>query len=131
MVHERDVTLDLRRIRAEEVKLHDASTGRIAKRSIAPSGDAELAVRLVAEFLDAPALAVEISQVSNERHQIDDRLGGQPRHRRRADMMDGHQGRAEYTQAFGMARRQPGPLGIMRDQDDWDRRWHSRRLRTG
>src|SRR5882724_7044624 len=98
IVPESDMTLDLRRIhRKKEVKLHDANPGRIGKRAIAPSGYAEFAVPLVAQRLDAPTISVEVSEVGYERHQIDDRLGRQPRHRRRADMMYGHQGRAEHT----------------------------------
>ena len=74
IIPEGDVTLDLRRIRAEEVKLHDANAGRIGKRTIAPSGYAEFAVPMVAERLDAPAFSVKLGQVGYERHQIDDRL---------------------------------------------------------
>src|SRR5882724_6310366 len=60
IVPESDVTLDLRRIRAEEVKLHDAIACPIGKRAIAPSGYAELAVPSVAKRLDTPTLSVKV-----------------------------------------------------------------------
>src|ERR1700730_8773849 len=86
IVSKSDMTLDVRRICVEKMKLHDASAGLIGKSAIASSRYAQLAVPIVAEGLDAPTFSVQVSQVGYERHKIDDRLGGQPRHRRRADV---------------------------------------------
>src|ERR1700692_3212524 len=87
IVSESDVTFDLWRIRVEKMELYDARAGLIGKRAVAPSRDATLAVPIVAGRLDAPTFPVEVRQVRYQRHQIDDRLGSQSRHRRRTDVM--------------------------------------------
>ena len=73
-----EVTLDLRGIGLEEVKLDDARAGVIGQRAIASSGDAQFAVPLVAKRLDARTLPVEVSQIGDEGHEVEDRFGGQP-----------------------------------------------------
>src|SRR5580658_11034002 len=106
------------------MKLDDPKGFLVGQSTIAPAWYAELAVPVVAERLDAPTFLVKVWQFSNQRHEIDDRLGGQPRHRRRADMMDDSKTGAKHPQAFGMTRCHWRPIGIIRGQDDWNRLRH-------
>src|SRR5260221_3868839 len=81
IISECDVALDLWRICAEAMQLYDAKAAVIGKRAIAPPRDAELTVPFVAERFDALAFSIEVGQTGYQWHQIDDRLGSQPRHR--------------------------------------------------
>src|SRR5882724_9719667 len=121
IVSKGDVTLDVGRICLEKVKLNNASTGLIVTFTIAPSRYAQLAEPIVAERLDAPTFPIEVGQIGDQRYQIEDRLGRQPWHRRRADMMDGHKDRAEDAQLFCVAGRHLRPSGIIGGYDDWNR----------
>jgi hypothetical protein len=87
---EGEMALGLRGICVEKMQLYEANAGRIGERAIPPPRYAELAVPIVADSLDAPAFPVKAGQVGYQRHQIDDRLGSEPRHRGGADMMDPH-----------------------------------------
>src|SRR5579862_6457197 len=82
------VALNLRRVRLEKVKLHDADSLLVVESAVPSSRDAELTVPPIPELLDAPSQPIQLRQFAHERHQIDDRLGRQSRHRRGADMMN-------------------------------------------
>src|SRR5579871_2781042 len=101
VVSECEVALDLWRVRLEKVKLDHADSPVILESAIPSSRDPQLAVPLVPQRLNMPAQTIELCQISHERHQIDDRLGSQARHRRGADVVDIYEGGAECLQAIG------------------------------
>ena len=83
-----DVTLDVRRARLEEMKLHRAYACLIVQGAISSSRNAQLAVPAIPERLETPSQPVKLGQIAHDRHQIDDRLGSQTWNRRGADVVD-------------------------------------------
>jgi len=79
---------------------------------------------MVAEGFDPPALPVQLIQIRYQGHEIDDRLGRQPRHRGRADMVDAQKNRPKHPQPFSLDSRHPRQFRIVRSQNNRNRRFH-------
>lgn len=124
IISKREVTFGLRRICLEKVKLNHAYAALVAKGAIASFRYAILAMPIVAERLNPPTFPIQVSQIGDHGHQVDDRLRSQSRHRRGTDMMDRDQNRTKHPQTFSMARRDLRPIGIIRSQYDWNWLWH-------
>ena len=107
------MALDLRAICSKKMKLHQANAIFAGKSAVTPSRYPEFAMPDVAQRLDGGAFPVKIFEAGYERHQINDWLGGQSRHRGGADMMDADQGRLKNPQIFSTACRHARPSGIM------------------
>ena len=90
-----EVTLDVRRIHLEDMKLHRAYACLIVKGAISSSRNAQLAVPPIPERLDTFSQPIKLGQIAHDWHQIDDRLGSQPWNRRGTDVVDDKKGRAE------------------------------------
>ncbi len=114
IVSKSDVTFGMWRIHLEKVKLNEANTGLIGKSTIAPSRYAKLAVPIIAKRLNAPMFPVEFSQSGYQRHELDDRFGGQTRYRGRTDVMDDHKDWTKYPKAFRVIGGHLRPIGIIR-----------------
>jgi hypothetical protein len=125
IVPESDVTPGMWRICSEKVKPHQARARLIGERAISPSSDAKLAMPNVAECFDLPPFPVEVGQIGDVGHQVHDRLGGQPRHRRRSDMMHDRKGWTEDLQTLNAERCHLWPFGIIGNENHWNRGRHA------
>jgi len=70
-----DVTLNVRRVHLEDMKLHRAHSCLIVKGAISPSRNAQLAMPPIPERLNTPSQPIKLGQIAHQWHQIDDRLG--------------------------------------------------------
>ncbi len=123
IVAESEMALHIRRPRCEEMQLR-AAVADVVERAIASARNAQLAMPFEAEALHAGTELVERVDIGHDRHEIDDRLGDEPRDRGRADMMERRQNRAENLEARRQAGRDRRPGGIIVGEDHGDRRRH-------
>jgi hypothetical protein len=130
IIPEGDMALNFGRVRCEEVKLRQANARLVIEAAITSSWKTKFAAPPIAERLHDPPLPVEVSQTGHDGHEINDRLGGQPPHRRRADVMDRNEDRTELLQTFGVFGRHSRPIGIIRDENDGSRHAQTLRIDT-